>query len=113
MVRRLFPELTQRHGLGEIEGLLTRCIETLNTEPRFSVRVATAQLEEIRPRIEEIATSRGFEGRIAVIGDDSIKSGDGRVEWSEGGMIRKAETIWAAIEAAIEQAVALGENAAD
>jgi flagellar assembly protein FliH len=110
MVRRLFPELTRRNGLGEVEGLLTRCLETLNTEPRFSVRVATAQLEEIRPRIEEIAASRGFEGRIAVIGDDAIKIGDGQVEWTHGGMIRKADGIWAAIETAVGEALASGEN---
>src|SRR5581483_2862125 len=78
MVRRLFPELARRNGLGEIEGLLMRCIETLNREPRFAVRVATTQIDELRPRIEEIATSRGFEGRIAVIGDDAIKAGDGQ-----------------------------------
>src|SRR5581483_1541663 len=110
IVRRLFPELARRHGLEEIEGLLTRCIETLHREPRFTVRVAAAQLEEIRPRIEEIAIARGFECRIAVSGDDAIKLGDGQVEWTEGGMIRKADSIWAAIETAIEQAAASAEG---
>lgn len=111
MVRRLFPELARRHGTGEIEGLLARCLETLKTEPRFAMRVPAAQLEELRGRIESVTASHGYEGRVTLAGDEGMQPGDCRVEWSQGGMIRSGAEIRAAIEAAVEQALGTIENA--
>jgi flagellar assembly protein FliH len=45
------------------------------------------------------------------LGDESLKPGDCRIEWAQGGMIRDREQIWAAIETAIGQAlVELGDG---
>lgn len=105
MVRRLFPEFARQHGLEEVRELLGRCLDTLRTEPRFTVRVASGQDEALRGEVDALARSRGFEGRIAVTADESLKPGDCRIEWSQGGMIRSADEIWKAIEAAMEQAL--------
>ncbi len=45
-----------------------------------------------------------------VAADESLKPGDCRIEWSQGGMIRNADEIWKAIEAAMEQALVSGED---
>ena len=111
MVRRLFPEFARQHGLEEVKGLLGRCLDTLRTEPRFTVRVAGEQADVLRGEVDALAQSRGFEGRITVAGDDSLKAGDCRIEWSQGGMIRSAEEIWKAIEAAMAQALLSHEDA--
>ena len=105
MVRRLFPEFARQHGLEEVKGLLGRCLDTLRTEPQFTVRVAGDQAEGLRGGIAALAASRGFEGRITVTADESLKAGDCRIEWTQGGMIRSAAEIWKAIEAAMEQAL--------
>jgi flagellar assembly protein FliH len=102
MVRRLFPEFARQHGLEEVKELLGRCLDNLRTEPRFTVKVATDQAEVLKNEVEALAQSRGFEGRIV---DESLKPGDCRIEWSQGGMIRSADEIWKAIEAAMEQAL--------
>jgi flagellar assembly protein FliH len=113
MVRRLFPEFARRHGLEEVKALLGRSLDTLRTEPRFTVRVASDQAEALRGEVEKLAQARGFEGRIAVAAEDGLKPGDCRIEWSQGGMIRNADEIWKAIEAAVEQAlISTGHTAA-
>jgi flagellar assembly protein FliH len=113
MVRRLFPEFARQHGLEEVKELLGRSLDTLRTEPRFTVRVASAQTEALRGEMEALARSRGFEGRIVVAPDDGLKAGDCRIEWSQGGMIRDADEIWKAIEAAMEQALISSEDTSD
>jgi flagellar assembly protein FliH len=110
MVRRLFPEFARKHGLEEVKELLGRCLDTLRTEPRFTVRVVGAQAELLRGEVDGLARSRGFEGRIAVTADESLKPGDCQIEWSQGGMIRSADEIWKAIEAAMEQALIATED---
>ena len=112
MVRRLFPEFARRHGLEEVKELLGRCLDTLRTEPRFTVRIASGQAETLQGEVEKLAQSRGFEGRIVVAADETVKPGDCRIEWSQGGMIRNADEIWKAIEAAMEQALISTEDAA-
>jgi flagellar assembly protein FliH len=111
MVRRLFPEFARQHGLEEVKELLGRSLDTLRTEPRFTVKVAADQAEVLGGEVDALARSRGFEGRIAVTADESLKPGDCRIEWSQGGMIRSADEIWKAIEAAMEQALISNEDA--
>ncbi len=110
MVRRLFPEFARQHGLEEVKELLGRCLDQLRTEPRFTVKVAADQAETLKSEVETLAQSRGFEGRIVVAAEEGLKPGDCRIEWSQGGMIRSADEIWKAIEAAMEQALVSGED---
>ena len=111
MMRRLFPEFARQHGLDEVKELLGRCLDTLRTEPRFTVKVASGEAEVLQGEIEALASARGFEGRIVVAPDESLKPGDCRIEWSQGGMIRNADEIWKAIEAAMAQALISTEDA--
>jgi flagellar assembly protein FliH len=113
LVRRLFPEFARQHGLEEVKELLGRCLDTLRTEPRFTVKVASDQAETLKGEVEALAQSRGFEGRIVVAAEEGLKPGDCRIEWSQGGMIRSADEIWKAIEAAMEQALISGEENSD
>jgi flagellar assembly protein FliH len=106
MVRRLFPDLARRSGLGEVEALLGQCMDALRTEPRFAVRVPIDLTDAVKSRVEETAAARGYEGRITVLGDDTVKPGDCRIEWTQGGMIRSGEEIWQAVEATMQQALA-------
>jgi flagellar assembly protein FliH len=111
IARQLFPALLRQGGAGEIEALLKHCLEALRTEPWFTIRVPAEQAEELDARVQAVGASRGYEGRLTVVGDESLKLGDCRIEWAQGGMIRDREQIWSAIEAAIGQALASAETA--
>jgi flagellar assembly protein FliH len=74
MVRRLFPDLARRSGLGEVEALLGQCMDALKAEPRFAVRVPLDLIDAVKSRVEETAAARGYEGRIAVLGDETVSS---------------------------------------
>jgi flagellar assembly protein FliH len=112
IARKLFPELARRHGLAEVEAVVKECLERLKAEPRFLVRVAEEHAEELGQRIDEAAAAQGYEGRISVKADASVKPGDCRIEWAQGGLIRRGVDIWSGIEAALEQGIASMTNAA-
>ncbi len=110
IARQLFPALMRRGGAGEVEALLVQCLETLRAEPWFTIRVPAEQVEELNERVQSAGADRGYEGRLTVVGDESLKPGDCRIEWAQGGMIRDREQIWSAVEAAIAQALASAGN---
>jgi flagellar assembly protein FliH len=70
--------------------------------PHVVVRVSEALYAVTRDKLDEIARSRGFEGRLVVLADPAIAPGDCRIEWADGGINRD----YAATEAAIAEAVA-------
>ncbi|MEX2008727.1 MAG: FliH/SctL family protein [Dongiaceae bacterium] len=100
IVRKLHPELARRHGLVEIEGLLSRTLETLRDEPRLVVRVADGLLDPLRDRLDDMTRTTGFEGRLVLLADAAITSGDCRIEWADGGVERDAASLWRDIETA-------------
>src|SRR6202000_1353313 len=88
IARQLFPAWLRRGGAGEIEALLKQCLETLRTEPWFTIRVPAEQVEELNTRVQAIGTNNGYEGRLTVVADEGLKLGDCKIEWAQGGMIR-------------------------
>lgn len=101
ILRKLQPELARRNSLVEIEGVLAQCLETMREEPRVLVRVHDALLDPLRERLDAIAGSIGYEGRIVIVADEGLAIGDCRVEWADGGMVRDTERLWRDVEAAL------------
>jgi flagellar assembly protein FliH len=106
ITRKLFPDLAKRHGVAEVEALIRESMERLKVEPRFLVKVAEEHAEELEKQIGAAAVEQGFEGKISVKADASVKPGDCQVEWAQGGLIRKGADIWREIETALEQGLA-------
>lgn len=100
---RVLPETAVRHGLAEIEGLFRECMAFLLEEPRLTVRVADALADAARERLEAVARTSGFEGRLLVVADSALNVGDCRVEWAEGGAERNFARVWQDIEAVLER----------
>ena len=83
----------QREPFGEIAALATECFRQLSTAPHVVVRVNDALHETAKAQLEEIARTRGFEGRLVVVAEPEIAVGDCRIEWADGGVVRDmAET---------------------
>lgn len=111
VARKLAPELVAQQPLAEITALATECFRHLASTPHIAVRVNDGIFGVAKAKLDEIAQTRGFEGRLVVFSDPAIASGDCRIEWADGGVNRDR----AATEAAIAEAVSryIAARAAD
>ena len=88
IARKLAPELVAREPFAEISALATECFKQLSHAPHVVVRVNDALHDTARSRLEEIARTCGFEGRLVVVAEPEIAPGDCQIEWADGGMVR-------------------------
>ena len=85
----------------EVETALREAMHQAIGEPRILLRTAPAVAEAIAPRLAEIAHDEGYDGRVQMSADATLKGTDCRVEWRGGG----AERSEAAIEAALNDLI--------
>jgi len=112
IARKLSPELILREPFAEIAALATECLKQLTAAPHVVVRVNDALHETARERLEEIAQSRGFEGRLVVVAEPEIAVGDCRIEWADGGVVRDQAKTDLAIGDAIGRYLGARQSAA-
>jgi flagellar assembly protein FliH len=101
VARKLCAELVAREPLGEITALVSDCFSHLVSTPHLVVRINTQLYEVTREKIERLATQSGFEGRLVILAEPEIATGDCRIEWADGGVVLER----AAIEAKISELV--------
>jgi flagellar assembly protein FliH len=65
------------------------------------VRINDTLYEAARGNIERLAQQSGFEGRLVILAEPEISTGDCRIEWADGGVVLER----AAIEAKINELV--------
>jgi flagellar assembly protein FliH len=85
---KLAPELMARQPFVEIAALATDCFRQLVKTPHVAIRIGPDLYDEAKDKLEEIARSRGFEGRLVVLSEDGLAPGDCRIEWADGGVTR-------------------------
>jgi flagellar assembly protein FliH len=101
VARKLCSELIAREPLGEITALVSDCFAHLVSTPHIVVRINDALYEGAREKIERLAAQSGFQGRLVILAEPTIVTGDCRIEWADGGMVLER----AAIEAKINELV--------
>ncbi len=113
VARKLLPAFVERHGLAEVEATIGRCIAELIDEPRLVIRVGETWLEAVSEKLDALATQRGFAGKLILLGEPALGSGDCRIEWAEGGMEKDAAKIWRDVDRIAERYVAAAPAAQD
>jgi flagellar assembly protein FliH len=103
---KLASELIAREPFAEISALATECFQHLVHTPHIVVHIGSDIFEPSKAQLEEIASKRGFQGRLLVMPDPNIKLGDCRIEWAEGGVIRDEAITFAAINDAVNRYIA-------
>lgn len=93
VANKLTPELMAREPFAEIAALATECFRHLVATPHVVVRVSDALYDTAQQKLQEIATARGFEGRLVVLADPEIAEGDCRIEWADGGVTRDRAAV--------------------
>jgi flagellar assembly protein FliH len=101
VARKLCAELIAREPLGEITALVSDCFSHLVATPHLVVRINDGLYETARQAIEQLAAHAGFEGRLVILAEPTIATGDCRIEWADGGVVLDR----AAIEAKISELV--------
>jgi flagellar assembly protein FliH len=101
VARKLCSELMAAEPLGEITGLVSDCFSHLVSTPHLVVRINDSLYENARERIEKLSKQSGFEGRLVILAEPSIATGDCKIEWADGGVVLER----AAIEAKISELV--------
>ena len=98
IAKKLAAGLLQQQPAAEIEALIAECLDSLDSVPHLVIRCHPDLAEAVR----EIATGRiassGFAGRLVLMGEPDIASGDCRLEWVDGGLVRDSAAITAAID---------------
>ena len=103
---KLAPALIAREPFAEIAALATECFHHLVSTPLVTVRIAADIHETAKGQIEEIARSNGFDGRLAVMSDESLAPGDCRIEWADGGIIRDHTATASTIDETVARYIA-------
>jgi flagellar assembly protein FliH len=101
VARKLCSALIAVEPLGEITGLVRDCFSHLVSTPHLVVRINDSLYDVARERIEQLAKRSGFEGRLVILAEPEIATGDCRIEWADGGVVLER----AAIEAKIDELV--------
>jgi len=101
VARKLCDSLIAAEPLGEITGLVKDCFSHLVSTPHLVVRINASLYEVAREGIERMAKQSGFEGRLVILAEPEIATGDCRIEWADGGVVLDR----AAIDAKIDELV--------
>ncbi len=101
VARKLCSEMIAREPLGEITALVSDCFSQLVSTPHLVVRINDSLYEAAHERIERLAKQSGFAGRLVILAEPEIETGDCRIEWADGGVVLER----AAIEAKINELV--------
>jgi flagellar assembly protein FliH len=101
VARKLCSQLISAEPLGEITALVSDCFSHLVSTPHLVVRINASLYEAAREKIERQAAQSGFQGRLVILAEPEIVTGDCRIEWADGGVVLER----AAIEAKINELV--------
>jgi flagellar assembly protein FliH len=93
VARKLSGALVAAEPLGQITSLISDCFAHLVATPHLVVRINDALYDTARERIEKLAKQSGFEGRLVVLAEPEIATGDCRIEWADGGVVLERAAI--------------------
>jgi flagellar assembly protein FliH len=93
VARKLCSELMAGEPLAEITALVSDCFSHLVSTPHLVVRINDSLYEAAREKIERQAAQSGFEGRLVILAEPEIATGDCRIEWADGGVVLERSAI--------------------
>jgi flagellar assembly protein FliH len=112
VARKLCGELIAGEPLGEITRLVSDCFSHLVATPHLVVRINDRLYETARERIERLAKQSGFEGRLVILAEPEIDTGDCKIEWADGGVVLERAAVEARIDELVGRYMASRDQAA-
>ncbi|TVR08674.1 MAG: flagellar assembly protein FliH [Salinarimonadaceae bacterium] len=93
LARKLAGDALERYPMDAIAEVARASFEHLRGVPHLVVRVNEALVEKTDALMKKMARERGFEGRLVIMGEPDVASGDARFEWADGGVARDGARI--------------------
>jgi len=90
----------------DVETALRQAMHQAIGEPRITLRAAPEVIAVLAPRLEAIAQSEGYEGRVLAAAEPALKGGDCRIEWRGGGSERNHAALAEALESLVNRRLA-------
>jgi flagellar assembly protein FliH len=106
VARKLCSTLIAAEPLSEIIGLVKDCFSHLVATPHLVVRINESLYDAAHERIERLAKQSGFEGRLVILAEPEIPTGDCKIEWADGGVVLEREAIEAKINELVGRYIA-------
>jgi flagellar assembly protein FliH len=106
VARKLCGALIAAEPLSEITVLVSECFAQLVATPHLVVRINDSLYEAAHERIERLAKQSGFAGRLVILAEPEIATGDCRIEWADGGVVLERATIDAKINELVGRYIA-------
>jgi flagellar assembly protein FliH len=106
VARKLCSTLIAAEPLSEIIGLVKDCFSHLVATPHLVVRINESLYDAAHERIERLAKQSGFEGRLVILAEPEIATGDCKIEWADGGVVLEREAIEAKINELVGRYIA-------
>ena len=97
VARKLCAEMIAAEPLTEVMALVSDCFRHLTSTPHIVVRINDALYDAARAQIEQLAKRNGFEGKLVILVEPDIATGDCKIEWADGGVTLDRATIEAKI----------------
>lgn len=105
---KLAGRLLDAAPMAQIENAARAIFEDLRGQPHVAIRVAPELVDAAKEKLASISRERGFDGRLIVLGEPEIPSGDVRIEWADGGIVRERARAEQSLTACIDHALAAG-----
>ena len=106
VARKICSALIAAEPLGEVHALVSDCFSQLVATPHLVVRINDSLYEAARERIERKAKQSGFEGRLVILAEPDIATGDCKIEWADGGVVLERTAIEAKINELVGRYIA-------
>lgn len=106
VARKLSSELMATEPLSEVMALVSDCFRHLTSTPHLAIRIHENLYEAARERIEALARRSGFEGRLVILAEPDIATGDCKIEWADGGCSFEREVVEAKINELVGRYIA-------
>lgn len=107
IIRKLAPAWSKQYQLTEIEDIVRQCLANLFDAPKVMIKVNPDLEKEVGEAAERIAVSRGFSGRVVVVGEADVAVGDCQVSWGDGTAVRDSARVWSEINTIIDNALSM------
>lgn len=92
-LQKIFPKLAQEHAFDELEKDLSEKLKAVIQRPKLSITLHPEILNSLEPKIKDIMTQNGYEGKYTCFSEKRFGFLDFQIHWEEGGIEKNTQRL--------------------